>query len=275
MLSIETQKQIARLLKVDEAGFLAALKDEKEVDVKIPELSIFTKEELASRDQNQKKLGYDDGKEAGLDLFIKDQKKKHGLEFDGKDPEAFVTSFQAKVLSDAKVEPNKQLQEKDAVIAKLQGNVSEYETKLFNMTQQMKASSLRSKLIKVVPAGLPFEPEEVIASMELRGYSFDEDEAGTVHPKLNGQVLRDEKTQNVLPHKAVIDAYITERKWASADEPEKAGRGGGSTRKTAGIGKASEAAAEWEKQGKSLNGSEYQAYVQEIAKNNPNFDWDS
>lgn len=277
MLPIETQKQIAKLLKIDEAAFLEAVKSEKEAEVKIPEVQVFTSQELASRDQNQKKSGYDEGKGAGLEMFVKDQKEKLGLDFEGKDPEKFVNAFQAKILADAKAEPNQKLQEKDGIIAKLQGTVKEYEDKYNAVQQEKKGIMMKTKLTSVVPSGLPVDADEVLLSMQSRGYSFEEDDKGSIIPKRNGEVIRDAKTQDALDHKAVIENYVTnERKWKpAADDGNKQGRGGGSDRRTSGlITSMKEAKEQWEGQGKSINTAEFQAYVQDAAKTNKEFNWD-
>src|ERR1044072_827856 len=172
MLSIDIQKQIAKILKIDESAFLEAVKSVKEAEVKIPDLQVFTSQEITTRDQNQKKRGYDEGKGAGLEMFVKEQKEKHGLDFEGKDPEKFVSSFQSKILSDAKAEPNAKLQEKDSVIAKLQGTVKEYEEKYKAVEQEKKGILIKTKLTGAVPAGLPVDGDEVLMSMQARGYAY-------------------------------------------------------------------------------------------------------
>lgn len=279
MLKEEIQKEIASLLKIDEKAFLEAIKSDKEAEITIPKgLQVFTAQELTTRDDNQKKLGYSDGKEAGLDIFIKEQKQKHGLDFEGKDPEKFVTSLKDRVLADAKVEPNAQLKEKEAMITKLQGTVQEYENKYKTLEQEKKEMAKKGKLTKVVPANLPFDADEVLMSMESRGYSFEEDEKGNIIPKKNGEVIRDDKTQNPLDHKAVINDYVVnERKWVKSTEedPPKKGRGDGSDRRTAGVLSSMKAAKEeWQAQGKSINSADFKAFVDDAAKNNKEFDWE-
>lgn len=277
MLTADEQKKIAKLLKLDETKFAEALKSDKEVALEIPELSFFTSEELSTRDTNQKKLGYTEGKDAGLEIFIKEQRTKHGLDFEGKDPDKFVTAFQAKILADAKIEPNQKLQEKDAVIAKLQTNIQEFEKKYNAEAQRVKQLGTKSKLLSVIPSGLPVDQEEVLLSAQARGIVFEEDESGKIVAKRNGEVIRDEKTQAEKDYKVVLTDYITERKWApvTGGEPPKGGRGGNSDRTPASISKMSEAEAEWKAQGKSPNSSEFQAYVTDLVKNNQDFDLDN
>jgi len=277
MISIDIQKQIASLLKLDEKTFLEAIKSEKEAEVKIPEgLQIFTATELTARDDNQKKLGYNDGKEAGLEIFVKEQKQKLGLDFEGKDPEKLITSLQTKVLADAKIEPNQKIKEKDEQITKLQGTVQDFENKYKASEKEKSDMRTMSKLAAAVPGGLPFEADEVIMSMRSRGYSFDVDDTGNITPKKNGEVLRDSKTQNPLDHKAVINDYVTnERKWVTDQADTKTGRGGGSDRRTSNVvTKMSEAKAKWEADGKSTNSADFKAFVDDAAKDNKDFNWD-
>lgn len=278
MLSIEVQKNIAKLLKIDESAFLEAVKSDKESDVKIPELQVFTGQELSARDQNQKKLGYDEGKGAGLEMFVKEQKEKHGLDFEGKDPEKFVSAFQTKVLADAKAEPNQKIQEKDGIIANLQATVKDYEAKYNTAEQEKKGIVIKSKLTRAVPAGLPIDGDEVLLSMQARGYAYEEDEKGVIVFKKNGEIIRDPKTQDPISHEAVISNYVTnERKWVPTGEgdQDKQGRGFKSDRRTSGVVTSmKEAKAQWEGQGKSINTAEFQAYVQDAAKTNKEFNWE-
>ena len=276
MLKEEVQKQIASLLKMEEKTFLEALKSDKEVDITIPDgLQVFTAQELTARDTNQKKLGYDDGKGAGLEMLIKEQKQKHNLDFEGKDPEKFLAALQTKILADAKIEPDEKLKEKDSIITKLQGSVKYYEDKSKASDQKLKELTTRGKLTAVVPSGLPFDADEVIMSMQARGYSFDEDEKGAIIPKKNGEVIRDSKTQDPLDHKTVINDYVVnERKWTSAEDDDgKQGRGGKSDRRTAGvISSLSAAKQQWEAEGKSTNSADFTAHVRQLAKDNKDFD---
>ncbi|MBV7531339.1 hypothetical protein [Chitinophaga sp. sic0106] len=272
MLSVEQQKQIAKLLKLDEATFLAAITAEQETTVDIPTVSVFTSQELQTRDTNQERIGYDKGKDAGLDLFIKDQKKAYSLDFEGKDPAKFMEAIQGKILADAKVEPNKQLSEKEDMIKTLQASVASLQAEANNAKAAHQTMMRKNKLMAAVPAGLPLDKDEVILAMESKGYSFEDGENGEIVTKLNGQVVRDQSTAGARAHSEVVSDFIKERKWPAEPKEDKTGRGDKTKLKTVGISKMSEAKAAWTAEGKSENSADFQAYVNAIAKENPNFD---
>ncbi|WP_346320775.1 hypothetical protein [Chitinophaga sp. YIM B06452] len=277
MLNEATQKAIAKLLRMDEAAFTTALKDEKEVEVKLPELTAFSADELRARDENTKRTGYNEGKTAGEELLIKGQREKLGLTFEGKDPDAFITALKEKILSDAKVEPNKQLQEKEVMITNLQKNIQTLQGQVSTLEGEKTAISNRSKLLAYFPENTKtsISPSDILTLAEANGFSFKE-ENGILVPSLNGQVVRDATTQNPIPAQQWLPNFLKEKNYIVAEEPNRGGRGAGSDKMTTGTAtKMSEATKAWEAEGKSANSAEFQAHVLKLAKDNPNFDMDN
>lgn len=278
MLKTEQIKSIAGFLKLDPTKLEAAIKDEKEVDVELPKDGQFLlASEIESRDKNIKSTGYNEGVTAGREILIKEMKQSNGLNFDGKDVEKFVSEFKNKVLTEAKLQPNEALKEKDTVIANLQKNIQTLTTEKQQLETSHKEHQLNGKLYRQVPElGVTLEPEEVISSMKNKGYSFEPDESGAVVVKLNGQVARDATTQNPLAPKDVINSYITERKWNKQEPEQPRGRGAGNSapRLNGSITTLSQAEQAWKEEGKSPNSSEFMAYTQKLAKDNPDFKMD-
>lgn len=275
MLKTEQIKSIATFLKIDPSKLETAIKDEKEVEVELPKEGQFmTPTDIESRDKNIKSTGYNEGVTAGKEMLVKDLKQSQGLTFEGKDPEKFITEFKTKVLTEAKLQPNEALKEKETIIANLQKNVQTLTEEKQQLENTHKVQQLNSKIYREVPpTSVGFEPEEVINSMKLKGYDFEPDEAGGIIAKLNGQVLRDQTTQNPLTVKDVIGSYVKERKWEKSEAETPRGRGAGnSTPNLGGASTLSQAKKAWEEQGKSANSSEFTAYVQGLAKDNQDFD---
>lgn len=278
MLKTEHQQLISKLLNIDYKTLEAAIKAETETEVTLPDGQLFTPTELESRDKATKAVGYKEGKEAGEEIVIKTIREKHGLEFEGKDAEKMADAFKAKVLADAKIEPAKALQEKDAIISKLQSSVQTLESEKTEAVKKTNGILLRTEALKAVPAVNGLKPEQVLTLMETDGYSYEKAEDGSVVWKKGGNVLRNDKDQTELKGEDVVGGFIANNGW-NVDEQkqeQRNGRGGGNS--GSGTGKPtklSEAEAQWQADGKHIAGAEFQAHVTSLTKENPNFDLDN
>jgi hypothetical protein len=140
MLKKETILRIAALLKIKAEDIEAAIKDEKEVDLAIDEkLSAFSEEEVTTLKENE----YKRGSVSAVEIAVKDIKQKKGLDFTGKTIDGLLDAAEKKALSDAKIEPAKQvteLQEKlktvQATATELQTKLTEKETEIFSAKTQ-------------------------------------------------------------------------------------------------------------------------------------------
>lgn len=279
MIKKEQIQAIAKVLKLDATKLEAAIADQNEVELEIPQgLQGMIPTELEARDRNVKSTGYNEGVTAGKEMLVKELKTTHGITIDGKGADQFMSAYKAKVLEEAKITPNEQLKEKDTVITNLQNNIQALQAEKQRAEGQISEIRLNSNLFKQVPElGVTLEPEEVIGSMRSRGYSFEQDQNGAIIPKLNGQVIRDATTQNPLAPKDVISGYVTDRKWNKQEgDPAPAGRGGGNSKPvaTGSITSLSQAQKAWEAEGKSANTAEFAAHVQKISKENQDFKMD-
>ncbi|TAN17227.1 MAG: hypothetical protein EPN37_07170 [Chitinophagaceae bacterium] len=276
MLKVEQLKSIATLLKINPATLEAAVASDKETEIELPkDVKLLSDKDLESRDKNVKSTGYNEGVKAGQEIMIKDLKQAHGLTFEGKDSNKFVEALVAKTLSDAKLQPNEQLKEKDNIIANLQKSVQALTAEKEQIQKQHKETLLNDNLIKHVPTlAVGLEPDEVILSMKSKGYMFEIDDAGALVTKHNGQVVRDATTQNAVEVKDVISGYVKERKWEKTEAEQPRGRGAGNSapRLDGSITTLSQAKKAWEAEGKSANSSEFVGYVQSLSKDNSNFD---
>lgn len=278
MLKKETIAQIAKLLKVDEAAFTTALTAAEEADVAIPEgVVTFTTEELTSRDKANVKKGYDNGSEASVEMLIKEQKRTLGLEFEGKDPDKFVEALKAKVLADAKVEPSAALQEKETIITGLRANLQKLETEKNEVLSNVAKIKVESTVARAIPADLiaGVEADEVLLTMRHKGYEFEEKD-GQIVAKKAGEVIADNALRP-LPIQDVIKGYVTERGWLDTGAGGgKEGRGGTHSKPGTGVpSRLSEAEAAWKASGKNTGTADFQAHIEGVMKENPNFDINS
>lgn len=270
---------MAGILKMDAAEFEAALNDAAEKDITLPTVEVFTAQELATRDTSVKKTALAEGGTAAIEMFIKDKKKELGLEFEGKDPAKLLEAYQAKVLADAKLVPDEALRKKDEIIQGLRTNIQKLETEKTDALGQISKVKQEVALKASIPANLSgVEPDEVLASMRLKGYDFVEED-GKMIVKKDGVAVADKSLQP-LPIAEVIKGYATERKWLSVEDPTKVGRGAAGSKVGAGgaggkVSTLKEAEAAWVADGKSAGTADFQRYVEGLATANKDFDYDN
>ena len=268
MLKKEDISKIARLLRIDESKLSEALASEKEVALELVELSTLTAQELELRDKNNKALGYTEGKGAGEEMVIKELKRKHEVDIEGKDPSAFADAFKNKILSDAKIEPSQQLKEKQEALEKLQLNYGKLEGEKNSLQASLEQMGVKYQLLAAIPKN-KLSGEELLAVMSANGYAFEKGENGII-AKLNGSVVRNEATQAEVSFSEVIGSFIAEKNFAEEDGGKR-GRGGKTTQIKSIATSVSELKKQWEDEGKNVNSAEFQAACAEHSKNNPDF----
>jgi hypothetical protein len=272
MLTKDTIKKIAENLKIKTEDFEAAITNEKEVEVTIPELTIFTTDELKTRDENLKRKNYEDAKTAGVEILVKELKEKTGVSVEGKDPYKFMDAYKEHILNEAKVEPSEKIKEQDGIIEKLKTTVKSIESEKKALEDRVKETTLQQQIFSGIKKEAIIPVSDVYTLMKTKGYSFTE-EKGKIIASMHGEVIRDDKTQDALSGIDALDAFISENnleKQADPDDPT--GRGGKSTKTNTGaITRLSELEKKYKEEGKSINGSEFMAEAQKLAKDNPDF----
>lgn len=260
------------MLKVDATEFESALTSTEEKDLTIQDLSVLTIDELTARDANNKKLGYSEGKTASIEMFVKESKEKLGLEFDGKDTEKLLEAFKNKTLSEAKIEPNKKIEELNGVIANLQNNVKAFDTEKQTLLSQIEATKTDAKLLSLLPQNRlsTLKDEEYLSLFKSEHSVVSED--GKLVVKKHGEIVRNPTTQAPLEVNDVINNLFTERKWVG-DNGGQAGRGAEGSKGTGGVLLSiSELKSKFEKDGKNTYGKEFSDAVMAAVKENPAFD---
>lgn len=270
-LKKEALTRIATLLKVKETDLEAAIKDEKEVDVAIDDkLQTFTETEVTTLKTNE----YNTGKKAGEEMAVKEAKEKLKLDFQGKTVDGLLDAHGKKVLADAKIEPDKKVQEYEEKVTNLQKTVAEKERELAEKTALAETSSINSELYQFIPAKGENDPDmtpsDIIALAKSNGIEFKR-ENGKLVPYQNGKQVLD-KVSNVREAKDVLGEFITAKKYRSAGEATPGGRGGGDGKPPAKAGTMSELKKQFEAQGKSLLGQEFSEAVAAATKENKDFD---
>lgn len=266
MLKQETITKIESLLKIK--GLSDAIKAEAETDIEIPELSVYDAAELETLKNNE----YKNGKEKGVEMAVKDAKEKLSLDFQGKSIDGLLSSYQKKVLEDARIEPAEKVKELNEKVTTLQNTVKEYETKLAEKDNEVVSTKVNSELYKHIPQlgenGPALGQDDVIQLMKLKGYEFKFEE-GKIVPYKDGRQMQD-KMSNPLQAKDVVDTFMKETKLVTS-QPAPSGRGGTSNAPSNKPGSLKELKDQFAAQNKSTLGVEFKQAVDQAVKDNPEF----
>lgn len=269
MLKKEQLDALAKLTGID--NLAAAITDEKEVEITVPEGAVYSDDNLNTLKANE----YKRGQTAGVEIAVKDFKQKTGLDFQGKTIDGLAKAIEEKTLADAKIEPEKKVKELQDKLATVQATATELQTKLADKDKEVASVKLHTELVKHVPAGTLLEPDEVVTLMKAKGYEFKAED-GKVVAYLNGHPVQD-KLANATPVADVIKGFATEKKLIATKAEPPGGRGGKSDPpggKGGTYAKASEIKAEFEAAGKSLQGQEFMDAVQKARAANKEFEID-
>lgn len=273
MLNKETINKIAKSLKLKVEELESALTNETEVALVIPELTILTAEEITARDENIGRTKYNEGKTAGVEMGVKELKNELGLDFDGKDIKSLVNAVQKKTLDDAKIEPNKKVEELNNVVANLQKTIADKESEKTALVTQLQTTTLNTKILSAMPSNrLTTLNDNEYLTLIKSSYEFAEED-GKIVAKKDGNIVRNPTTQSPLDAKEVIESFFTEKKFITTGNGGQGGQGGGNSGGNAGVfTKLSELEGKFVKEGKSLQGTEFASAVAEARKANPQFD---
>ena len=108
MIKKEVIAKLSALAKLKVEDLTAALEGTEEKDIEISDKVIsFTEDEVTTLKNNE----YKKGKSDGIEIEVKKFKEEKGLDFQGKTLEGLAEALTKKTLADAKIEPNKQIEE--------------------------------------------------------------------------------------------------------------------------------------------------------------------
>ncbi len=130
-------KAIATSLDMEASELTTELTKEGESEIitgKLNDLSVMPKADLETLKTNIGDLKYKEGKKAGPEMWAKEKKTELELEGEGlNDPNALLEAYKTKIISDANIAPDKQVEqlnkEKSALQVKVTGLEGDIETK--------------------------------------------------------------------------------------------------------------------------------------------------
>jgi len=272
MLSQETIKKLAEYLRIKPEDLQTAISSDTEQAIDIPELTVFIKDELEKRDSNLKTKNYNEGKTAGAEMIIKSMKEENGIDIEGKEPKQFVEALKKKFIEEAKIEPDKKVQELTQMNENFKATIAKLEREKTESEANFKKMSLQSNILNGITKDYLLSKNDLFLLMQNSGYTFEE-ENGKIIAKKHGETLRDAKMQDPLNFDVVFDEFATEKGLVKQEQnPLPGGRGGASSKTLpAAFATLAEFKKSWEEQGKSTNSHEFATKAQEYAKNNPDF----
>lgn len=252
---------IEKSLKLEEGSLSAAIENEEEVEVEIPELVIRTKEDNDSFIENT----VNDAKTAGVEMAVKKARETHGLEFEGKTLDNLLTSFGEKAVADKKEElgePNAKIEELKGDITKLQSNLAAKDQEITslksNMQQTQNEHTINQQLSEVIPDNLTISKGDALILFKNK-HDVSLGENNSLVIKKNGEQLKDPETLNPLSAKDVMTTFTND----FVKKP--AGGGGGSDEPGGGGGDNQIDAFEKEMKDKGINPGS-QAFTDEMNK---------
>lgn len=160
----ETQlKEIAKRAGVlDVKKFIEAAKSQDEQTIELSEDGAFmTPDEIQGVEARGEKVGYEKGKTAGYEILTKEVKRLGEVEFEGKTAQNIVSALKEKYSTEAGKEPNKKIEELEADKKKLQLALTEKETEVTTLKNNIDniyvESEIKTKLPEKLENGLTRE----------------------------------------------------------------------------------------------------------------------
>jgi hypothetical protein len=271
-LKKQSIKKIASLLKLDEKKLEEDIKSETEVELDIlDDIQLMSKTDLEARDRNVR----EEGKRTGEEVLIKEMKKKHGVDFEGKDPDKFVETLRKKVETEVNANPDERIKERDKQIDLLSKRATKAEQAADQLGKEKIQIQQDGRLINMLPKERSTtlrDPEYLeLMKRELEFTTYE----GKEVVKRNGEILRDPKTQEPLSSDKAIVNYFAEREgWTgkAATEQQRSGRGGGNSSQGGVTGKYAnwkELMADMDIKGININGEKGKAFIDAALKEAP------
>jgi hypothetical protein len=263
-LNKETLDWIAELSGVKAEDITAKINSDKEESIAKPQGEFFSEEDLKKRDSSK----YNEGKDAGSEMLVKDLKKKYGYEFDGKDADSFMSHHDSELKKKYSKDSNARVEELEKDLKKqketFESEINGYKSQLDDLSGKYRGETVRNTLLSIMPKNTTIKPDAIVTLFKS-DYEIAEEE-GQMVVKRNGEVLKDSKTASPLAVKDVFNEYVVREGFAKGDQ----GRGGGNefgdkgyTSKTPG-----DFQNEWQQKNpdKTPNSPEYQKDYQEWRK---------
>lgn len=147
-LNESSVKAIATSLNMEASELTTELTKEGESEVitsKLNDLSVMPKADLETLKTNIGDLKYKEGKIAGPEMWAKEKKSELGLEGEGlNDPNSLLEAYKNKIITDANIEPDKQVEQLNKEKSALQEKVTGLETDITKKGEEFESFKTQS-----------------------------------------------------------------------------------------------------------------------------------
>lgn len=281
-LKKEVTDKLKSIYKLDVDKLIAAITANEEKDYELPEVTVFTADELTARDNNSKTEGQKAAEAAVIKTVVKEVSTKLGIDVKGERIADLVSNVKEQ-LSKSNDEKVTQLTQQ---VTALQTDKQTLESSIAEIKQRNEQIAFDSSLIKLFPAnrGADLTDDErlTLIKSSIQFETVD----GKVVAKRNGELLLDDKTRNPLDLSAVVSKVFTEKPIllgtpaAGGGTGGQGGRGSGDNfggKGSAGIKTFSAAQKYWLEQNPDGNvvSPEFQTYLEGVTKDVTDFDFNN
>jgi hypothetical protein len=235
----------------------------------------FTDDEWNAYQENiskEKDAEYAKGKETGARQLVRDKKEELGLDFEGKDLDTLINKIREKAVEEVGGDVDERIKAKDKdlellrtsstqEIEALKGEINSINGKYNSMINDLEIN-------KFIPEKLNGVSKRDAMTIIKSEFEFLNEDGQNVVKK-NGEVIKD-KARNPISWEVAIKDSLLERNWLDNGE----GRGEGKKRsKTTGFNSMSELHEYFESNGINPKSQEANAKLQEVVKENKEFDF--
>lgn len=224
-MAVKNIDELAKFVKGGADVLQKAISSEEEVNLEFVAGSFVSDEQLDSLKSDVFESGKKEGNKIGYDFALKDVKKDFGIDIEGKDRKEIVKAVSSKIMSDAKLEPSKKIQELESSLESLQKtyqtDLSAKNLEVEKLSNKVRSTLVDTSLMGYIPDGLDIIKPSQFAMLAKGEYEFDFNDNNELVAKKGGNVLKD-KMEKPIPVKEILTDFATQNKWINAG-----GRGGG------------------------------------------------
>jgi len=206
-MAVENIEQIEQSFGLEKGKLAEMMASEENHKIDIDNYVIKTKSDHEALINNLKK----ESGNATLEIAIKNARNEFGLDFQGKTMENLLKAYGEKVEADAKIDPNKKYDTLKTDFEKLQGNLTDWQSKYTNLESTYKEkeqqSSINNTLLKEIPENTILDKDDILAILKAK-YQFNIGEDGFEIIK-GGQVQKNQANMNLLSPGEFMKEFIT------------------------------------------------------------------
>jgi len=221
---IENLDQLAKFVKGGADVLQNAINSEEKVSLELIEGSFVSDSELNTLKDSRFNDGKKEGQTIGYDFAMKDIKKDFSIELEGKDRTKIADAIKNKIMSDAKIEPNKKVDEYKSSLESLQKkyetDLNQKSSELQQLNNKLSEYKVNGDLVNHLPEGLNGIDANDFITLAKTSAKF-EYEDGQLVVKKGDSIIKDKLEKPISPKDYLTD-FATSKQWINTD-----GRGGG------------------------------------------------